>query len=86
MSICFQHEFVVNKLLKASSIELMRGGKEKDKINEILFALESDNKLTFTLYGVSADSKYIFVKDKAGNLLKLNEVILILFSYNFLSS
>lgn len=47
-----------------------------EAFSEIPFALEPDNKLTFTVYGVSTDSKYISFKDKAGNVLTSNRVII----------
>lgn len=47
-----------------------------EAFSEIPFALKSDNKLTFTVYGVSQDSQYISFKDKAGNVLKSDKVII----------
>lgn len=50
--------------------------KKGEAFSEIPFSLKSDNKLTFTVYGVSPDSQYISFKDKAGNILKSDKVII----------
>jgi putative ABC transport system permease protein len=42
---------------------------------EIPFAAKSNSKLTFTVYGVSPDSQYISFKDKSGNILKSDKVL-----------
>lgn len=47
-----------------------------EAFSEIPFALRSDNRLTFTVYGVSPNSQYISFKDKAGNVLKSDKVII----------
>lgn len=56
----------------------IQNGKPKkgEAFSEIPFALKSDNKQTFTVYGVSPNSQYISFKDKAGNILKSNRVII----------
>ncbi|WP_026887601.1 ABC transporter permease [Clostridium beijerinckii] len=42
---------------------------------EIPFAMKYDDKTTFTVYGVDPDSKYISFKDKSGNILKSDQII-----------
>lgn len=64
----YNYQYVFNSVQNSKS--------EKGEVfSEIPFALESDNKLTFTVYGVSANSKYISFKDKAGSLLKSDKII-----------
>jgi putative ABC transport system permease protein len=46
-----------------------------EAFSEIPFTSKKDNKLTFTVYGVSPDSKYISFKDKSGSVLKSDKVI-----------
>lgn len=55
----------------------VQNGKPKkgEAFSEIPFALKSNNKLTFTVYGVSPNSQYISFKDKAGNVLKSDKII-----------
>lgn len=56
---------------------IQNGKPEKgEAFSEIPFALKSDNKLTFTVYGVSPDSQYISFKDKSGNVLKSDKIII----------
>lgn len=43
---------------------------------EIPFAMKSNNKTTFTVYGVNPDSKYISFKEKSGNTLKSDKIII----------
>jgi putative ABC transport system permease protein len=43
---------------------------------EIPFAMKYDDKATFTAYGVNPDSKYISFKDKSGNILKSDKIII----------
>lgn len=53
------------------------GKPEKgEAFSEIPFALKSDNKVNFTVYGVADDSQYISFKDKSGNLLKSDKIII----------
>ncbi|MHC1684475.1 MAG: ABC transporter permease [Clostridiaceae bacterium] len=53
------------------------GTPEKgEAFSEIPFALQDDNKVNFTVYGVSSNSEYISFKDKSGNLLKSDKVII----------
>ncbi|KZL92383.1 ABC transporter permease [Clostridium magnum] len=71
----FSEAFKYNYQYVFNSVQ--NGKPEKgEAFFEIPFALESDNKLTFTVYGVSADSKYISFKDKADNVLKSDKVIM----------
>lgn len=71
----FSEAFKYNYQYVFNSVQ--NGKPEKgEAFSEIPFALESDSKLTFTVYGVSPDSKYISFKDKAGNLLKSDKVII----------
>ncbi|WP_411682748.1 ABC transporter permease [Clostridium thailandense] len=56
---------------------VQKGKSEKgEAFSEIPFALELNSKLTFTVYGVSPDSKYISFKDKAYNVVKSDKVII----------
>ena len=47
-----------------------------EAFSEIPFALKSDSEVNFTVYGVSPDSKYISFKDKSGNVLKSDKIII----------
>jgi putative ABC transport system permease protein len=47
-----------------------------EAFSEIPFTLNSNNKLAFTVYGVNPDSKYITFKDKSGNTLKSNKILI----------
>lgn len=47
-----------------------------EAFSEIPASLKSDSKLNFTIYGVSSDSRYITFKDKTGNTLKSDKVII----------
>ncbi|AWI04509.1 ABC transporter permease [Clostridium drakei] len=56
----------------------VQNGKPRkgEAFSEVPFALKSDNNLTFTVYGVSSNSKYIYFKNKAGNALNSDKVII----------
>lgn len=47
-----------------------------EAFSEIPFALKSDDRVNFTVYGVSPDSRYISFKDKSGNIIKSDKVII----------
>ncbi|MBV7272736.1 FtsX-like permease family protein [Clostridium sp. PL3] len=65
----YNYQYVFNSVQK--------GKPEKgEAFSEIPFALELNSKLTFTVYGVSPDSKYISFKDKAYNVIKSDKVII----------
>ncbi|WML37653.1 ABC transporter permease [Clostridium sp. OS1-26] len=71
----FSEAFKYNYQYVFNSVQ--NGKPEKgEAFSEIPFALKSDNKLTFTVYGVSPNSQYISFKDKAGNVLKSDRVII----------
>ncbi|WP_097025622.1 ABC transporter permease [Clostridium peptidivorans] len=71
----FSEAFKYNYQYVFNSAE--NGKPEKgEAFSEIPFALKSDSKLTFTVYGVSPNSQYISFKDKAGNVLKSDKVII----------
>ena len=56
---------------------LQNGKPEKgEAFLEIPFAMKYDDKATFTAYGVNPDSKYISFKDKSGNILKSDKIII----------
>ena len=56
---------------------IQNGKPEKgEAFSEIPFALQSDNKTTFTVYGVNPNSQYISFKDKSGNVLKSDKIII----------
>lgn len=75
MNISFNEAFKYNYHYVFNSIQ--NGKPDKgEPFSEIPFALKSNNKLTFTVYGVSPDSKYISFKDKSGNVLKSDKVII----------
>lgn len=40
------------------------------------FTLKSDSKISFSVYGISPNSKYILLKDKSGNKLSTDNVII----------
>ncbi|AKN29916.1 permease [Clostridium carboxidivorans P7] len=71
----FSEAFKYNYQYVFNSVQ--NGKPEKgEAFSEVPFTLKSDNNLTFTVYGVSSDSKYIYFKNKAGNLLKSDKVII----------
>ncbi|BCZ46724.1 hypothetical protein psyc5s11_27910 [Clostridium gelidum] len=43
---------------------------------EIPFAMKYDDKTTFTVYGVNPNSEFISFKDKLGNILKSDKIII----------
>lgn len=47
-----------------------------EAFSEIPFALKANNKINFTVYGVSSNSQYISFKDKSGNMLKSDKIII----------
>ncbi|OBR95127.1 FtsX-like permease family protein [Clostridium ragsdalei P11] len=71
----FSEAFKYNYQYVFNSVQ--NGKPEKgEAFSEIPFALKSDSDLTFTVYGVSPDSKYISFKNKAGNVLKSDKIII----------
>lgn len=71
----FSEAFKYNYQYVFNSVQ--NGKPEKgEAFSEVPFALKTDNNLTFTVYGVSPDSKYIYFKNKAGNILKSDKVII----------
>lgn len=55
---------------------IQNGEPEKgEPFLEIPFAMKYDDATNFTVYGVSPDSKYISFKDKSGNTLKPDRII-----------
>ncbi len=71
----FSEAFKYNYQYVFNSVQ--NGKPEKgEAFSEIPFALKSDANLTFTVYGVSSDSKYISFKNKAGNVLKSDKIII----------
>lgn len=70
----FNEAFKYNYHYVFNSIQ--NGEPEKgEPFLEIPFAMKYDDKTTFTVYGVSPDSKYISFKDKSGNMLKPDRII-----------
>jgi len=56
---------------------IQNGKPEKgEAFIEIPFTMQSDNKATFTVYGVNPNSQYITFKDKSGNILKSDKIII----------
>lgn len=56
---------------------LQNGKPEKgEAFLEIPFAMKYDDKTTFAVYGVNPNSEYIFFKDKSGNILKSDKIII----------
>lgn len=49
---------------------------EGEAFSEVPFTLKSNSKTTLAVYGVSPDSKYIRFKDKSGNEIKSDKVIM----------
>ncbi|OAA91069.1 ABC transporter permease [Clostridium ljungdahlii] len=71
----FSEAFKYNYQYVFNSVQ--NGKPEKgEAFSEIPFALKSDANLTFTVYGVSSNSKYIYFKNKAGNVLKSDKIII----------
>lgn len=71
----FSEAFKYNYQYVFNSVQNVKPEKG-EAFSEVPFALKSDNNLTFTVYGVSSDSKYIYFKNKAGNVLKSDKVII----------
>lgn len=70
----FNEAFKYNYHYVFNSIQ--HGKPEKgEAFSEIPFTLKSDNKTNFTVYGVSLNSQYISFKDKYGNILKSDKII-----------
>jgi len=65
----YNYQYVFNSIQKV----VPNGG---EAFSEIPAALKSDNKATFTIYGVTPDSKYITFKDKSGSTLKSDKIII----------
>ncbi|MBL4934683.1 FtsX-like permease family protein [Clostridium sp. YIM B02515] len=65
----YNYQYVFNSIQNGVS----NGG---EAFSEIPAALKSDNKATFTIYGVTPDSKYITFKDKSGTTLKSDKIII----------
>lgn len=71
----FSEAFKYNYQYVFNSVQNVKP-KKGEAFSEIPFALKSDNKLTFTVYGVSPNSQYISFKDKTGNILNSDKVII----------
>ncbi|NRT87447.1 ABC transporter permease [Clostridium beijerinckii] len=70
----FNEAFKYNYHYVFNSIQ--NGEPEKgEPFLEIPFAMKYDDTTNFTVYGVSPDSKYISFKDKSGNTLKPDRII-----------
>jgi len=71
----FNEAFKYNYHYVFNSIQ--NGKPEKgEAFLEVPFARKSDDNTTFTVYGVNPDSKYISFKDKSGNTLKSDKIII----------
>ena len=71
----FNEAFKYNYHYVFNSIQ--NGEPEKgEPFLEMPFAMKYDDKTTFTVYGVSPDSEYISFKDKSGNILKPDRIII----------
>jgi putative ABC transport system permease protein len=71
----FNEAFKYNYHYVFNSIQ--NGKPEKgEAFMEIPFSMKSDDKTTFTVYGVNPDSQYISFKDKSGNILKSDKIII----------
>lgn len=71
----FNEAFKYNYHYVFNSIQ--NGKPEKgEAFLEMPFAMKYDDKATFTVYGVNPDSKYISFKDKSGNILKSDKIII----------
>ncbi|NRT75702.1 ABC transporter permease [Clostridium beijerinckii] len=71
----FNEAFKYNYHYVFNSIQ--NGEPEKgEPFLEMPFAMKYDDKTTFTVYGVSPDSEYISFKDKSGNILKPDTIII----------
>lgn len=71
----FNESFKYNYHYVFNSIQ--HGKPEKgEAFLELPFALKSNSKVTFTVYGVSPNSQYISFKDKSGNILKSDKTII----------
>jgi putative ABC transport system permease protein len=65
----YNYHYVFNSLQQGKPVK-------GEAFSEIPTSLKSDSKLNFTVYGVSTDSKYISFKDKSGNALKSDKIII----------
>lgn len=75
MNNSFNQAFKYNYQYVFNSIQ--QGKPEQgEAFSEIPFTSKEDDKLTFTAYGVSSNSKYISFKDKQGNTLTSDSVII----------
>lgn len=71
----FDEAFKYNYHYVFNSVQ--QGNPEKgEAFSEVPAALKSNSKLNFAVYGVSADSQYISFKEKSGNVLKSDKVII----------
>lgn len=64
----YKYHYVFNSIQNAKP-------ENGEAFMEVPFSMDSSNKTTFTVYGVSPDSKYISFKDSSGNVLKSDKVI-----------
>jgi putative ABC transport system permease protein len=64
----YKYHYVFNAIQNAKP-------EKGEAFMEVPFSMDSSNKTTFAVYGVSPDSKYISFKDASGNLLKSDKVI-----------
>lgn len=65
----YNYQYVFNTIQNGKPVK-------GEAFSEIPFALKSNSKQTFTVYGVSPNSQYITFKDKSGNELKSDKVII----------
>jgi len=64
----YKYHYVFNSIQTATA-------EDGEAFMEIPFSMDSGNKTTFTVYGVSRDSRYISFKDSSGKLLGSDKVI-----------
>lgn len=71
----FDEAFKYNYQYVFNSVQ--QGKPEKgEAFSEIPVTLRSDNEVNFAVYGVSPDSQYISFKDKSGNVLKSDKIMI----------
>jgi putative ABC transport system permease protein len=65
----YQYEYLFNSLQQGKTAV-------GDPFSIAAFKLKSDNTLSYAVYGISPDSKYLYLKDKSGSKLRFDNVII----------
>ncbi|MDF2514493.1 MAG: permease [Herbinix sp.] len=65
----YEYSYVFNTIMQG---EPAKG----EPFLELPFALSSDDKIGITIYGVSPDSRFVTFKDRSGNPIDMNQVVI----------